>query len=56
MASITVTFFICWSPMVVYGFVHDFYREALPERDRCDSLLPCDIQSEGMKRTPRKWN
>ena len=36
MASITVTFFVCWSPMVVYGFVHDFYREALPERDRCD--------------------
>ena len=34
MASITITFFICWSPMVVYGFVHDFYREALPERDR----------------------
>ena len=34
MASITVTFFVCWSPMVVYGFVHDFYREALPERDR----------------------
>ena len=40
MASITVTFFVCWSPMVVYGFVHDFYREALPERDRCDLLLP----------------
>ena len=39
MASITVTFFVCWSPMVVYGFVHDFYREALPERDRYDSLL-----------------
>ena len=38
MASITVTFFVCWSPMVVYGFVHDFYREALPERDRWVSM------------------
>ncbi len=33
MASISATFFVCWTPVVVFGFVLEFHRHALPERD-----------------------
>ena len=33
MASITITFFLCWTPVVVFNIMFDFYRELLPERD-----------------------
>lgn len=33
MASITITFFCCWTPLVVYCFIYDFFRGLLPQRD-----------------------
>ena len=33
MASITITFFVCWTPSVVYSYVYDFHKHVLPERD-----------------------
>eukprot|EP00095_Tigriopus_kingsejongensis_P000824 maker-scaffold63_size435493-snap-gene-1.12 protein:Tk00824 transcript:maker-scaffold63_size435493-snap-gene-1.12-mRNA-1 annotation:"hypothetical protein TRIADDRAFT_4556" len=33
MASITITFFCCWTPLVLYCFIYDFHRQLLPQRD-----------------------
>ncbi len=32
LASITVLFFVCWAPMVIYSLLYDFARQVLPER------------------------
>ena len=33
MAGITMTFFCCWTPIVVYSLVEDLWPASLPSRD-----------------------
>ena len=34
LASITVIFFVAWSPMVIFTFIYDFANHILPEKVR----------------------
>ncbi len=32
LASITIVFFVCWAPLVIFSLIYDFGRHLLPER------------------------